>query len=117
MAKDPISERSSAISGVDNAAGICQHSALFIAILAAALHQSGLEPWKEQAGLAELVAQGRVAKVLPTYYIAEGVYNASQRLGTLGSNALDTGVSLGSTIVLLAISAWVLRRQAATASI
>jgi ABC-2 type transport system permease protein len=54
-----------------------------------------------------------VAKALPTYYIAQGVYNASVRLGTLGSNALDTGVILGSTIVLLVISAWMLRRQSA----
>jgi ABC-2 type transport system permease protein len=53
----------------------------------------------------------RVAKALPTYYIADGVYNASQKLGSFGSNLLDIGVILGSTIVLLVVSAWVLRRQ------
>jgi ABC-2 type transport system permease protein len=57
-----------------------------------------------------------IAKVLPTYY-AEGVYNASQKLGSFGSNLLDIGVVLGSTIVLLVVSAWVLRRQAAVAAI
>jgi ABC-2 type transport system permease protein len=58
----------------------------------------------------------KIAKLLPTYYIADGVYNAAQRLGSLGSNLLDIGVILGSTIVLLAVSAWVLRRQSAVAA-
>jgi ABC-2 type transport system permease protein len=53
---------------------------------------------------------------LPTYYIAEGVYNASQSLGSLGSNMLDVGVILGSTVVLFVVSAWVLRRQSAVAA-
>jgi ABC-2 type transport system permease protein len=53
----------------------------------------------------------RIARILPTYYIAEGAYNASRNLGSFGSNLLDIGVILGSTIVLFAISAWVLRRQ------
>jgi ABC-2 type transport system permease protein len=58
------------------------------------------------------------AKALPTYYIAEGVYNASQAPGSFGSHVLDIGVILGSTIILLVVSAWVLRRQSAvTASI
>ena len=50
---------------------------------------------------------------MPTYYIADGVSNASQNLGSFGSNLLDIGVILGSTIVLLAVSAWALRRQSA----
>jgi ABC-2 type transport system permease protein len=57
-----------------------------------------------------------VAKALPTYYVAEGVYNASQELGSFGSNMLDVAVILGSTVVLLAISAWILRRQSAIAA-
>jgi hypothetical protein len=57
-----------------------------------------------------------IAKVLPTYHIPEGVYNASQKLGSFGSNILDVGVILGSTTVLLAVSAWVLRRQSAVAA-
>jgi ABC-type branched-subunit amino acid transport system ATPase component len=55
----------------------------------------------------------QIARILPTYYIAEGAYNASRNLGSLGSNLLDAGVILGSTLVLLAISVWVLRRQSA----
>jgi hypothetical protein len=47
----------------------------------------------------------------------DGAYNASQKLGTLGSNLLDIGVILGSTMVLLLASAWVPRRQSAIAAI
>lgn len=57
-----------------------------------------------------------IAKVLPTYYIAQGAHDASQNLGSFGSNLLDVGVILGSTIVLLVVSAWVLRRQSAVAA-
>jgi cytochrome oxidase assembly protein ShyY1 len=53
----------------------------------------------------------RIARILPTYCIAEGAYNASQNLGSFSSNLLDIGVILGSTIVLFAIATWVLRRQ------
>lgn len=56
---------------------------------------------------------GQIARLLPTYYLAEGMVNASQSLGSWGSNLLDTGVILGSMILLLAISAWALRRQSA----
>jgi ABC-2 type transport system permease protein len=58
----------------------------------------------------------RIARLLPTYYIADGVSNASQNLGSVGSNLLDIGVILGSTMVLLSISTWVLRRQSAVAA-
>jgi ABC-2 type transport system permease protein len=57
----------------------------------------------------------RVARLLPTYYIAHGVYNATQSLGTVGSNLRDLGIILGSTLVLFAASAWILRRQSAVA--
>jgi ABC-2 type transport system permease protein len=56
---------------------------------------------------------GQIARLLPTYYLADGVVNASQNLGSLSSNLLDTGVILVSTLVLLVISAWALRRQSA----
>jgi ABC-2 type transport system permease protein len=52
-----------------------------------------------------------VARVLPMYYIAEGVLNASQSQGSLGTNVLDIGVIVASTLILLAVSAGVLRRQ------
>jgi ABC-2 type transport system permease protein len=58
----------------------------------------------------------KIARLLPTYYIADGAYNASQKLGSFGSNVLDIGVILGSTVVLLVVSAWVLRRQSAVAA-
>jgi ABC-2 type transport system permease protein len=57
----------------------------------------------------------RIVHFLPTYYIAEGVWNATNSLGTLSSNLLDVGVVLGTTIVLLAVAAWALRRQSAVA--
>jgi ABC-2 type transport system permease protein len=58
----------------------------------------------------------KIARLLPTWYIADGVSSASQNTGTLSSHLLDIGVILGFTIILLAVSAWVLRRQSAVAA-
>jgi ABC-2 type transport system permease protein len=55
----------------------------------------------------------KITRVLPTYYVAEGVYNASQGLGSTASNTLDICVILGSTVVLLLVSVWLLRHQSA----
>jgi ABC-2 type transport system permease protein len=55
-------------------------------------------------------------KILPTYYLADGAYNAMQGQGSLSSNLIDIGILLGSTLVLLAITVWVLRRQASVAA-
>jgi ABC-2 type transport system permease protein len=54
-----------------------------------------------------------IVRLLPTYYVAEGAFNAAANEGSVGSNALDIGVILASTLVLLVISAWILRRQSA----
>jgi hypothetical protein len=54
-----------------------------------------------------------IVRLIPTYYLADGVANASQNLGSAGSHLVDIGVLVGSSIVLLAISAWALRRQSA----
>jgi len=59
----------------------------------------------------------QVAKIIPTYYLAEGVVNAIQNRGSLGSNLLDIGVILGCSVLFLAISAWALRRQSAVLAI
>ena len=53
----------------------------------------------------------QIFRFFPSYYIAEGVINASPNAGTVGANLFDVGISPMSTLVLLAISAWVLRRQ------
>jgi ABC-2 type transport system permease protein len=57
----------------------------------------------------------RIARIIPTYYIADGIANALQNTGTWGNNLLDLGVILGCTIALLAVSAWSLRRQSGSA--
>jgi ABC-2 type transport system permease protein len=70
--------------------------------------------------LGQIVGNGlvlQIARLLPTYYLAEGVANASQNLGSLSSNLLDTGVILVSTLVLFVISAWELRRQSAVLAV
>jgi len=54
----------------------------------------------------------QIIKILPTYYMADGISNAMMGQGTFSSNLLDISVTLGSTIVLLMIAAWTLRRQA-----
>jgi ABC-2 type transport system permease protein len=59
----------------------------------------------------------RVARLLPTYYIADGLSNASRSLGSPARHLLDIGVVLGATLLLLAVSAWVLRRQSGVAAI
>ena len=55
-------------------------------------------------------------RIVPTYHIADGVYNAIHNQGTWGNTLLDTGVIIGCTIVLLAASTWMLRRQASVAA-
>jgi ABC-2 type transport system permease protein len=59
----------------------------------------------------------QIARFIPTYYLADGMFNASQYLGSLGSNLLDIGIILGSTDVFLAISAWALRRHSAVLAV
>ena len=59
----------------------------------------------------------RFARLIPTYYIAEGISNASQSLGTIGGHLLDIGVIAACTIALAAASTWILRRQAAVAAL
>jgi ABC-2 type transport system permease protein len=68
--------------------------------------------------LGQLLGNGFVTqliKILPTYYIADGAYNAIENLGSFSGNLLDISVTLGSTIILLMIAVWALRRQAAVA--
>ena len=55
-------------------------------------------------------------RIVPTYYIANGVYNAIHNQGTGGNTFLDIGVIIGCTSVLLATSTWMLRRQASVAA-
>jgi ABC-2 type transport system permease protein len=57
-----------------------------------------------------LVAE--IAKVLPTYYIAEGVYSASQGHADWGSSLLGLSVIIGSIVIIFGIALWALRRQA-----
>ncbi|HEX4714269.1 MAG TPA: ABC transporter permease [Ktedonobacteraceae bacterium] len=61
-------------------------------------------------------AFGQAMKFAPTYYIAEGAYNAIQNQGSLNGHLFDIGVVLGCTLALLAITSWVLRRQASVAA-
>lgn len=70
--------------------------------------------------LGELLGNGpvlQIARFIPTYYLADGITNASQNLGSLGSNLLDIGIILVSTVVFLAISAWALCRQSAVLAV
>jgi ABC-2 type transport system permease protein len=58
----------------------------------------------------------QITKFLPTYYIAEGTYNAMQNQGTLSNHLLDISVILGTTLVLIAFTAWILRHQSSVAA-
>lgn len=61
-------------------------------------------------------SQGNVAaqliKVLPTYYIADGIYNALISKTVFSDALLDAIVILGCAVIFLVASVWVLRRQA-----
>jgi len=52
-----------------------------------------------------------IVRLIPTYYIADGVYNAITSAGTVGGNLLDIGVIVGCSLALLAVSSWILRRK------
>jgi len=56
---------------------------------------------------------GQAMKFIPTYYIANGAYEAIQNQGAFSEHLLNISVILGSTFILLAITGWILRRQAA----
>ncbi len=57
-----------------------------------------------------------VMQALPTYYLAQGIFNALGSQTTPGSLALDVGI-VGACIVVIFIgAAWTLRRQAAVVS-
>jgi ABC-2 type transport system permease protein len=57
-------------------------------------------------GVAQLV------KVLPTYWLADGVINAMTNQSALGTVLLDAGVAVGATLLLFLVAVWGLRRQA-----
>lgn len=57
-------------------------------------------------------AVAQVVKVLPTYWLAEGISKAIGNQSTLGTVLLDTGIVMGSTLLLFLLAVWSLRRQA-----
>lgn len=54
-----------------------------------------------------------VLHLIPTYYIADGLLNALQNEGTIGSVFLDLGVTIAGILVCLSIAVWLLHRQTA----
>ena len=58
----------------------------------------------------------QIVKVLPPYYMADGTYNAMQGRASVDNTLLDLGVIVGSTLVLLLITTWTLRRQSSVAA-
>lgn len=55
-------------------------------------------------------------RIIPTYYVVDGVYNAIHNQGTWGNTLTDIAVITGCIIALLAISIGMLRRQASVAT-
>ena len=58
----------------------------------------------------------QLIKILPTYYIADGASNAVSNANALPATLVDVSVAVGVTIVLVLLSLWTLRRQAAVVS-
>ena len=58
----------------------------------------------------------QVIKVLPTYWLGDGVIKALQDRATLDNLLLDVAIVLGSTLVIFLVSIWGLRRQASVVS-
>jgi hypothetical protein len=51
-----------------------------------------------------------IARTIPTYYLAVEIINAFRNLGSAGSDLLDIGILMGTTILFLVISARALCR-------
>lgn len=54
----------------------------------------------------------QLIKILPSYYMADGIYNAVTNKTVFSDALLDTIVILGCMAILLLASVWTLRRQA-----
>jgi ABC-2 type transport system permease protein len=54
-----------------------------------------------------------IIHLLPTYYLADGIFNAMQARTTASGLTLDVAVAVGSTVALFIVAVWALRRQAA----
>lgn len=54
----------------------------------------------------------QVVKILPTYYVADGAFNALQNQNALTYILFDGGIVLACTVVVLGLALWLLRRQA-----
>jgi ABC-2 type transport system permease protein len=67
-------------------------------------------------GLAPLIGDNspilQVIKILPSYYIAQGIYDALNNQSSLNSILLNGGIVLAWAIVLCIGAVWALRRQA-----
>ncbi len=55
-------------------------------------------------------------KVLPTYWLGDGVIKALQNRATLENILLDGAIVLGSTLLIFLVSVWGLRRQSSVVS-
>lgn len=87
-----------------SAAGVVGGLSAFLFILPAVIIP--LAPFIASNAITTLV------KALPTYYLADGANNAIQRVGSLGTNLLDVGVILATTLLVFLLAVWMLRRQA-----
>ncbi|GHO43681.1 ABC transporter permease [Ktedonospora formicarum] len=58
----------------------------------------------------------QVVKILPTYYLGEGLFQSTTDQGWSPTVLLDIGVIVGATLVLFIVSAWLLHRQASVAA-
>ncbi len=58
----------------------------------------------------------QIIKILPTYYVADGVYNALQKQGSASGAAVDIAITLGCALVIFLVTLWLLRRQAEVAA-
>lgn len=67
-------------------------------------------------GVASESVIGQMVKVLPPYWIADGVAKALQNQATLGNTLLDLIIVIGSALLFFLIAVWGLRRQASVVS-
>ena len=58
----------------------------------------------------------QILKILPTYYVAEGVSNALLKLPCFSSNVVDVSVTLGCAPVMFVGTVWLLRCRAEVAA-
>ena len=97
------------IVNTTHAAGACGGSMSFLYVLPIFF----VGPFAQLLGSSPFT---QLIKILPPYYIADGTANAVTNANALAATMVDIGVTIAVIVILVLVSLWTLRRQAAVVS-